>query len=330
MESAHLERLVKLCETLPEAELRQLKAGLDKFFEKNPMTEDVRRELRGIHRVSGGLNEELIGYGIGSLIVVVAVGLIAWFLMHEKAKYKKLMSYNYVYSSPDTLKVILKNPKDQAAGIINDFTLEQLEPTPRTNYSRRDQESDYLPKLIKPWLLSEKYPGKAVFVYGKPWEWFRGGGNEHKDWDKELVMQDLDELKNDIDKKNIAKYNEFVNDYKMPLWYDSYKTAIDFHNINFANNYETLLTDENLKEVIRQLTSVRKWLMKYDNMLKEIIDMAFMPLLKWGKGSNLFIPHELYNYNHSINPDGLYTDEEWKAFMQIITKLWSDPKSRNW
>jgi hypothetical protein len=327
MDSTHLEQLKKLCETLPEEDLVRMKNGLDKFFQKNPMTDGVRNELSRIKGkyMGGDSNDELIQYGIGSLIIVVSIGLIGWYLMNVKAANDKLMGYNYVHCGNDVnLAIILKYPDDQAPGIVNKFTLDQLEQTPKTNYSRHNGDPE---SLIKPWLLSEAYPNQAVFVGLKPFEWFRGGGSEEIDWDKTLVLPDLAEV-------SAKTYDIFVNKYKMPIWYDNYKTAICFNSIVDTSDkmYDTeLLTDDNLKDIIEKLNSAQTRLVNLtdNNMLlyNFIKDLVYMPLKKNpSKGHNLFISCEYYKYHNNNYSYGSHDDEQWATIINKIKKYWEERK----
>ena len=324
MDSTHLEQLKKLCETLPEEDLVRMKNGLDKFFQKNPMTDGVRNELSRIKGkyMGGDSNDELIQYGIGSLIIVVSIGLIGWYLMNVKAANDKLMGYNYVHCGNDgNLAIILKYPDDQAPGIVNKFTLDQLEQTPKTNYSRHNGDPE---SLIKPWLLSEAYPNQAVFVGLDPFEWFRGGGFEKIDWDKTLVLPDLAEV-------SAKTYDIFVNKYKMPIWYDNYKTAICFRRLDHAHIQGTL-TDDNLNDIIEKLNSVRSRLVNLtDNkpaLKRDLEKIVYMPLKKNpSKGHNLFITCEYYNYQHKKEGNnGLYTDKDWKLLIEALKELWQEAK----
>ena len=109
---------------------------------------------------------------------------------------KALNMFNYVQPARYGAEIIFPenpNPENYGPGIINNFTWDELNPAPAGNYYRNENVEKKIPgnRLIKPWLLSDKYPDQAVFVYGDPFDWFRGGGYEKLDWDKKLVLDYL-------------------------------------------------------------------------------------------------------------------------------------------
>ena len=99
MDSSHIERLIKLCGGLPEDKLMRMRAGLDGFFEENPIPDEVWGELRRIRGVSGGYKDFKdfkdyneykeykdykhgeMGYGLFILINSVVIGIVIWYLV---------------------------------------------------------------------------------------------------------------------------------------------------------------------------------------------------------------------------------------------------------
>ena len=304
MNSVHLQQLIKLCERIPESDLIKLNRGLEAFFAKNPMSKSIQYEI------SGGLSWNEISAG---LAISVAIGLFIWHTVNARKK-KKMLAANIVF--PGLHSEIKKgygfDLSIQGPGIYNTFTVSELAPAPRGNYNNGNNHM-----LIKPWVLSKRYPNRAVFVYGDPNEWFR---NTNVTTDEpgrfECVLPDLDTLSE-------GYKNKYINIYGMPAWYDNHHTAINFSRMELYKDQQDILTEDDWNDIIAKLNSVRRWIVNCPHLTY----MAYMPLKSdpENRGSNLFLSAEyLYNYEENLNAN---SDRDWNYAISSLIAGWNNKSS---
>ena len=120
MNNTNIKVLRRLCERLPESELTKLNNGLEKFFKKHPMPNDVLNEVKKIRGVIGG---DISDVGI-QLAGIVFLGLISWYLYHlyYSKKSSKPSPYNPTfYINNTTFQITDHSSSDVCSNLDIDY-----------------------------------------------------------------------------------------------------------------------------------------------------------------------------------------------------------------
>jgi hypothetical protein len=166
----------------------------------------------------------------GAIIAGVILAGASIGCARQYEQFRRARQYNLVRPTGINAGKSFSIFSDHGPGIINNFYLADLEPTPWGPWARS----------IKPWLLTDKYPNTAVFVSPDSLSRYN------------LVF---------------AYASPSYKYYGLKESPNRYTGSIDFNNLR---QYTRLLTDDTWHDVESQLNSVRKWLVRRPDLRKMV------------------------------------------------------------